>query len=60
LQQPPVGATHALYGLLSKFLDQAHDASGDPQSGALVWLLEDLVLWLIETDRIKSFRPRRN
>ena len=41
-------------------LGQAHDASGDLQSGALVWLLEDLVLWLIETDRIKSFRPRRN
>ena len=26
----------------------------------LVWLLEDLVLWFIETDRIKTFRPRRN
>jgi hypothetical protein len=26
----------------------------------LVWLLEDLVLWFVETDRIKTFRPRRN
>ena len=26
----------------------------------MVWLLEDLVLWFIETDRIKTFRPRRN
>ena len=26
----------------------------------LMWLLEDLVLWFIETDRIKTFRPRRN
>jgi SRSO17 transposase len=26
----------------------------------LMWLLENLVLWYIETDRIKSFRPRRN
>jgi SRSO17 transposase len=26
----------------------------------LVWLLEDLVLWFIETERIKIFRPRRN
>jgi hypothetical protein len=25
-----------------------------------VWLLEDLVLWFIETERIKTFRPRRN
>jgi hypothetical protein len=25
-----------------------------------MWLLEDLVLWFIETDRIKTFRPRRN
>jgi hypothetical protein len=26
----------------------------------LVWLLEDLVLWFIKTERIKTFRPRRN
>ena len=26
----------------------------------LVWLLEDLVLWFVETERIKTFRPRRN
>jgi hypothetical protein len=26
----------------------------------LEWLLEDLVVWFIETDRIKTFRPRRN
>ena len=26
----------------------------------LVWLLEDLVPWFIETERIKTFRPRRN
>jgi hypothetical protein len=26
----------------------------------LVWLLQDLVLWFIDTDRIKTFRPRRN
>lgn len=26
----------------------------------LVWLLEDLVQWFIETERIKIFRPRRN
>jgi hypothetical protein len=26
----------------------------------LMWLLEDVVVWLVETDRIKSFRPRRN
>ncbi len=26
----------------------------------LMWLLEDLVLWFIETDRIKTFRPCRN
>jgi hypothetical protein len=25
-----------------------------------MWLLEDLVVWFIETDRIKTFRPRRN
>jgi hypothetical protein len=25
-----------------------------------MWLLEDLVVWMIETDRIKTFRPRRN
>jgi hypothetical protein len=25
-----------------------------------MWLLEDLVLWFIETERIKTFRPRRN
>ena len=26
----------------------------------LVWQLEDLVLWFVETERIKTFRPRRN
>ena len=26
----------------------------------MMWLLEDLVVWMIETDRIKTFRPRRN
>ena len=26
----------------------------------MMWLLEDLVLWFIETERIKTFRPRRN
>jgi hypothetical protein len=26
----------------------------------LVWLLEDLVLWFVQTERIKTFRPRRN
>ena len=26
----------------------------------LMWLLEDLVLWFVETERIKTFRPRRN
>jgi SRSO17 transposase len=26
----------------------------------LMWLLEDLLMWLIETNRIKTFRPRRN
>lgn len=26
----------------------------------LMWLLEDLVMWFVETDRIKDFRPRRN
>ena len=26
----------------------------------LVWLLQDLVLWFIDYDRIKTFRPRRN
>jgi hypothetical protein len=26
----------------------------------LTWLFHDLVLWLIETDRVKHFRPRRN
>jgi SRSO17 transposase len=26
----------------------------------MLWLLEDLVVWFIETDRIKTFRPRRN
>ena len=26
----------------------------------LRWLFEDLVLWLIETDQTKAFRPRRN
>ena len=25
-----------------------------------MWLLEDLVLWFIETERIKTYRPRRN
>jgi hypothetical protein len=25
----------------------------------LVWLLEDLVVWFVETERIKTFRPRR-
>jgi len=26
----------------------------------MMWLLEDLVLWFIETDQIKAFHPRRN
>jgi hypothetical protein len=26
----------------------------------LTWLFQDLVLWLIETDQIKFFRPYRN
>ena len=26
----------------------------------LLWLFQDLVLWLIESDQIKTFRPRRN
>jgi len=26
----------------------------------LLWLFQDLVLWLIQTDQIKTFRPRRN
>jgi hypothetical protein len=26
----------------------------------LVWLFQDVVLWLIESDQIKTFRPRRN
>jgi len=26
----------------------------------LVWLLQDLVLWFIDTDHIKLFRKRRN
>ena len=26
----------------------------------LMWLLEDLVLWFIKTDRIETFRLRRN
>jgi hypothetical protein len=26
----------------------------------LMWLLEDLVVWFVETERIKTFRPRRN
>jgi hypothetical protein len=26
----------------------------------LVWLFQDLVLWLIASDQIKTFRPRRN
>jgi hypothetical protein len=26
----------------------------------LLWLFQDLVLWLIESDQIKFFRPRRN
>jgi hypothetical protein len=26
----------------------------------LMWLLQDLVVWFIETDRIKTFHPRRN
>jgi hypothetical protein len=25
-----------------------------------VWLLEDLILWYVQTERIKTFRPRRN
>jgi hypothetical protein len=39
---------------------QAHDAASDSQTGTLMWLLEDLVLWLVQTERIKTFRPRRN
>ena len=26
----------------------------------MAWLLEVLVLWFVETDRIKTSRPRRN
>ncbi len=26
----------------------------------LLWLFQDLVLWLIQTDQIQTFRPRRN
>ena len=26
----------------------------------MVWVLEVLVLWFVETDRAKTFRPRRN
>jgi len=26
----------------------------------LTWLFQDLVLWLIETDQVTAFRPRRN
>jgi hypothetical protein len=26
----------------------------------LVWLFQDLVQWLIATDQVKLFRPRRN
>jgi len=26
----------------------------------LLWLFQDLVLWLIQTNQIKAFRPRRN
>jgi len=26
----------------------------------LLWLFQDLVLWLIESEQIKTFRPRRN
>ena len=26
----------------------------------LLWVFKDLVLWLIQTDQIKTFRPRRN
>jgi hypothetical protein len=29
------------------------------QRAVLRWLFEDLVLWLVMTDQIKSFRPRR-
>ena len=39
------------------------DASfGDPavHRAILLWLFQDLVLWLVATDQIKTFRPRRN
>jgi hypothetical protein len=26
----------------------------------LVWLFQDLVQWVIATDQVKAFRPRRN
>jgi hypothetical protein len=26
----------------------------------LLWLFQDLVLWLLQTDQILTFRPRRN
>ena len=26
----------------------------------LVWLLQDLVLWFVQSDQIRHFRPRRN
>ena len=26
----------------------------------LLWLFQDLILWLIQTDQIKTFCPRRN
>jgi hypothetical protein len=32
-------------------------ATGQIHRRVLEWLLEDLVLWFIETERIKTFRP---
>jgi hypothetical protein len=26
----------------------------------LLWLFQDLVLWLLHTQQVESFRPRRN
>jgi hypothetical protein len=55
---PPLGVNDG--GLFS--LDATLERYWSPPTihkQVLVWLLEDRVLWFVETDRIESSRPRR-
>jgi hypothetical protein len=46
------GRTHVVMSARDLTLPAAHRL-------VLVWLFQDLVQWLLQTDQIKTFRPRR-